>query len=195
MALETLLNVEEIGGFKVISMEELREKYPEKFNESGAMDWEWFEKEIRPNYFIYIRHDKNSISFTLQNGPIEVVKKHNMFNDFEYHIASLAEHPAEMKYGSEEFSEYVWNLMENNSKEWQEWVEFLKEEGIEYSGVNGCQVDTLIHAAKMIIEGFNAKYPCNENDRAIHYLNSALMALEERTKNRQERGVEGTNNE
>jgi hypothetical protein len=52
-------------------MDELREQFPEKFNESGAMDWVWFEKDIRPNHFIYVRHDKNSISFTIQNGPIK----------------------------------------------------------------------------------------------------------------------------
>lgn len=71
MALKTLEGVTEIGGFKVVVMDELREKYPEKFNESGAMDWQWFEKDIRPNHFIYVRHDKNSVSFTIQDGPIK----------------------------------------------------------------------------------------------------------------------------
>lgn len=69
MALETLKGVEKIDGFDVVVMDELREKYPEKFNESGAMDYKWFESEIRPKNFIYIRHDVNSISFTIQNGP------------------------------------------------------------------------------------------------------------------------------
>lgn len=71
MALETLKGINEINGFKVVVMDELREKYPEKFNESGAMDWKWFEKDIRPNAFIYVRNDKNSVSFTLQNQPIK----------------------------------------------------------------------------------------------------------------------------
>lgn len=71
MALETLKGIEKINGENIIVMDELREKYPDKFNESGAMDYEWFEKEIRPNNFIYVRHDKNSLSFTLQNGPIK----------------------------------------------------------------------------------------------------------------------------
>lgn len=132
MALETLQNVEVIGGFKVICMDELREKYPEKFNESGAMDYKWFEKEIRPFHFVYIRHDKNSISFTLQNGPIKEV------------------------------------------------------------GVNGCQVDTLIHAARTIIEGLNAKYPSKWNDIAIQNLWNAIYALEDRKQDREARGVEGT---
>lgn len=71
MALETLKGVEEINGFKVVVMDELREKFPEKFNESGAMDYKWFEKDIRPHSFVYVRHDVNSISFTIQNGPIK----------------------------------------------------------------------------------------------------------------------------
>jgi len=131
MALETLKNVGFVNGYQVIVMDDLREKYPEKFNESGAMDWKWFEKDVRPNNFIYVRHDKNSLSFTLQNGP---VKEH---------------------------------------------------------GVNGCQVDTVVAAAKLIIEGLNAKFPCRENAMAITKLDEALMWLAERTKDRGVRGVEG----
>lgn len=71
MALNTLKNLETINGFTVTTMDTLREKFPEKFNESGAMDYVWFEKEIRPNSFIYIRHDKNFLSFTVQDGPIK----------------------------------------------------------------------------------------------------------------------------
>jgi len=132
VALETLKDVKEIGGFPVVVMDELREKYPEKFNESGAMDYKWFEKEIRPFNFIYVRHDVNSISFTLQNGPIKEV------------------------------------------------------------GVNGCQVDTLIHAAKLILEGLNAKFPSEYNEMAINKLDMAIRHLEQRTKDREARNVEGT---
>ncbi len=71
MALETLQGVKEINGQKVVIMDELREQFPDKFNESGSMNYEWFEKEIRPHNFIYVRHDKNSVSFTLQNGAIK----------------------------------------------------------------------------------------------------------------------------
>lgn len=71
MALETLKGVTQINGERVITMDDLRTQFPEKFNESGAMDYKWFEKEIRPDNFIYVRHDVNSLSFTLQNGPIK----------------------------------------------------------------------------------------------------------------------------
>lgn len=131
MALETLKDVKEIGGFKAICMDELKEQYPEKFNESGSMDYEWFEKEIRPYHFVYVRHDVNSISFTIQSAPIKEV------------------------------------------------------------GVNGCQVDTLIYAAMMILEGLNAKFSCDENEMAIKHLNAAIKALELRKVSREARGVEG----
>ena len=133
MALETLKNVKEIGGFKVVVMDKLREKYPEKFNESGSMDYKWFEKDIRPNNFIYVRNDVNSLSFTIQDGPI-------------------------------------------------------KE-----SGINGCQVDTVIETAKTIIEGLNKNFPCHENEMVIEKLTEALMWIEERRKDRVKRGVEGFN--
>jgi hypothetical protein len=71
MALETLKGIKEIDGFKVLDMGELSAEKPELFNESGAMDWKVFERDIRPNNFIYVRHDKNSISFTVQKGPIK----------------------------------------------------------------------------------------------------------------------------
>lgn len=133
MALETLKGIKKIGGFDIVVMDELREKYPEKFNESGSMDYKWFEKDIRPNNFVYVRNDKNSISFTIQNGPIK----------------------------------------EN--------------------GINGCQVDTLIEAAKIIVEGLNTYFPCRENSLAITKLDEALMWLGARNKDRENRNVEGYN--
>ena len=75
MALETLKGLKEINGEKIVVMDELREKHPDKFNDSGSMDYAWFEKEIRPNNFIYVRNDVNSLSFTIQNGPIKEVGK------------------------------------------------------------------------------------------------------------------------
>lgn len=75
MALETLKGVTEINGEKIVVMDELREKFPERFTPTGAMDHEWFEKTIRPVSFIYVRNDKNSLSFTIQNGPIKEVGK------------------------------------------------------------------------------------------------------------------------
>lgn len=133
MALENLKDVAEIGGFPIVIMDTLREQFPEKFNESGAMDYQWFESEIRPHKHVYLRLDKNSISFTLQNGPIKEV------------------------------------------------------------GVNGCQVDTIIYAAKLILEGFQKKFPCHENEEALAHLRQALFWLDQRKADREKRGVEGLN--
>ena len=71
MALETLKGVRSINGHDIVVMDSLREKHPEKFNESGSMDYKWFEEHIRPHNFIYVRHDVNSLSFTVQRGAIK----------------------------------------------------------------------------------------------------------------------------
>lgn len=134
MAIETLKGVTKLGGCEVVVMDDLREKYPDKFNASGAMDYAWFEKEVRPGKFVYIRNDVNSIAFTIQNGPTR--KK----------------------------------------------------------GVNGCQVNALIDAAKHMLEGLNKKFPCRENSIVITKLEEALMWLDKRTADRVARGVEGTDN-
>lgn len=132
MALETLKGVTEIGGFKVIDMNAIRETNPEMFRPDGSMIYHLFDEKIRPFNFIYVRHDVNSLSFNIQNGPV-------------------------------------------------------KEKG-----VNGCQVDTIIEAAKVILEGLNKQFPCRENSCAVTKLDEALHWLQARTRNREKRGVEGT---
>lgn len=134
MSLKTLENVKKLGGFNVVVMDQLRTQYPDRFTETGAMDHKWFEETIRPTSFVHVRNDKNSISFTLQNGPV-------------------------------------------------------KE-----AGVNGCQVDTIIEAAKAILQGLNTRFPCRENSAAITKLDEALHWLQHRTRDRELRNVEGTGN-
>lgn len=131
--IETLKGISSIGGFSVVVMDELRKTHPEMFRPDGSMHYHMFEEKIRPYNFIYIRHDTNSLSFTLQNGPI-------------------------------------------------------KE-----AGKNGCQVDTIIAAARQIIEGLNEKFPCAENMEAMNHLTGALVALNKRRVDRETRGVEGIN--
>jgi len=120
MALETLKDVKEIDGFKIV-----RHK-PEEIS------WDDFDK-MRDEYPINITEKMNTISFKIQDGPIK----------------------------------------EN--------------------GVNGCQVDTIIQAAFTIIEGLNDKFPCEENRRCLNNLGLALIELKDRKKNRESRGVEGSN--
>jgi hypothetical protein len=116
MCLETLKDVEEIGGFEVGRVS--KDNYFEVNRESLGK-------------YIIVNKDTNCIAFTLQNGPIKEV------------------------------------------------------------GVNGAQVETLIEAAKLIIEGLNKNFPCIENATAILKLDAALDALAARKKSREERGVEG----
>lgn len=133
MSLETLKGIKKLGEFNVVVMDDLREQFPEKFNESGSMDYKWFEKDVRPHAFVYVRNDVNSLSFTIQNGPVK----------------------------------------EN--------------------GVNGCQVDTVIEAAREILQGLNKNFPCRENSMAITKLDESLMWLNKRKQDRINRNVEGEN--
>lgn len=76
--LEHLKEIRSIEGHDVVVMDDLKKKYPQHFNkDSGQMDYKWFESEIRDKKFIYIRRDKNSLSFTLegenQGCPVECV--------------------------------------------------------------------------------------------------------------------------
>lgn len=69
----------------------------------------------------------------------------------------------------------------------------LQNGPIHEKGANGCQVDTLIEAAKLIIEGLNKTFPCRENSLAITKLDEALHWLDARRRDREKRGVEGFN--
>ena len=129
MALETLKDVKEIGGFSVLNMERMKEERPELFNEYGAMDYAVFEKDFRPFNHIFIRDDKSSITFTIQNGPIKEV------------------------------------------------------------GTNGCQVDTIIEAAKLIVEELNKQFPCRENSMVITKLDEALLWSMKRKMDREKRNI------
>lgn len=72
-------------------------------------------------------------------------------------------------------------------------IEFKIQNGpIKEVGVNGCQVDTLIEAAKLILEGFNKKVPSDETSLIIAKLDEALMLSNKRKADREKRGVEGT---
>lgn len=75
----------------------------------------------------------------------------------------------------------------------------LGKEGVDRAEPNGAFVETVIAAALQRIEWYqevnDGKFACNENAHAIDHLNGALYILNERTKDRQSRGVEGTHQE
>jgi hypothetical protein len=75
-------------------------------------------------------------------------------------------------------------------------VTFVGQRGpIKEVGVNGCQIDDIVEFARRTIEVFNKKFPCRENSLAITKLQEAEMWLRERKRDREDRGVEGTNQE
>lgn len=64
---------------------------------------------------------------------------------------------------------------------------------ISENGVNGCQVDHMIIAARMILDGLNKNLPCRETALAVTKLDEAVHWLRARRDDRVARGVEGTN--
>ena len=81
------------------------------------------------------------------------------------------------------------NHIEVNNKD--NAITFKIQDGpIAEHGVNGCQVDTIIEAAMMILEGLNEQVECIENQLAINSLERALLQLERRKLNRKIRRVE-----
>ena len=73
MSLTVFKKIKKIDGFDVVQMDQLRDKHPHLFHESGQMKWKEFEEQIRDHKFVYYRGDKQSLSFTFQNGPIKEV--------------------------------------------------------------------------------------------------------------------------
>lgn len=59
-------------------------------------------------------------------------------------------------------------------------------------GVTGCQIDTILKTCHVILEKLNFKIPCQENESAIIHLERCIECLSQRKKQREARGVEGT---
>lgn len=75
-------------------------------------------------------------------------------------------------------------------------VTFIGQRGpMKDVGVNGCQIDDILTFCLGTLQTFNKKFPCRENSLAISELQSVLHWLEERTRDRDERGVEGRDKE
>jgi len=63
---------------------------------------------------------------------------------------------------------------------------------IKENGVNGCQQEDLLAIVIHRLEGFQSgDFACIENAEALYHTKLALQYLNNRTKERQERGVEG----
>jgi len=74
----------------------------------------------------------------------------------------------------------------------EDYVTFRLQHGpVTETGVNGCQVDDILTFVLGTIQVFNKKFSCRENALAITKLEECLHWLEERTRDRQRRAVEG----
>lgn len=75
-------------------------------------------------------------------------------------------------------------------------ISFRIQKGpIKEVGVNGCQIDTVLEAATLMLKNANEKFPCQENAAAIANIKMALIKLDERRVDREKRGVEGLSDE
>lgn len=65
--------------------------------------------------------------------------------------------------------------------------------GEERIGANGAQVEDVLQAAIGRLQHFqSSKFGCRENAVALTHLETALLWLQKRSADREERGVEGT---
>lgn len=63
----------------------------------------------------------------------------------------------------------------------------------EVGGENGCQVEDVIEVCIKRISYLNSQFPCKENLWTLSSFQTALGYLNQRTADREKRGVEGTN--
>lgn len=64
---------------------------------------------------------------------------------------------------------------------------------IQEHGVNGIQMEDLMAVCIHRLQGFQSgPYACTANQLALDHLKAAMTSLNERTKDRKDRGVEGT---
>lgn len=69
----------------------------------------------------------------------------------------------------------------------------IQDGPIKEHGVNGCQIDALIELTVGMLRHFNKAVPSRETSLVITKLEEALHWLAARTKEREKRSVEGTN--
>ena len=59
-------------------------------------------------------------------------------------------------------------------------------------GQNGCQVEDVLSVCLYRLQYLNSEQPCRENSIAITKIQEAILWLNERTRDREARKVEGT---
>jgi hypothetical protein len=69
----------------------------------------------------------------------------------------------------------------------------IQSDPIKEVGVNGCQALDMLTYIKFLFESLNEAFPCRENSLTITKIEEAIHWQEARTRDRQQRGVEGEN--
>jgi len=69
----------------------------------------------------------------------------------------------------------------------------IQSDPISEVGVNGCQALDMLKYVKCLFESLNKAFPCRENSLTITKIEEAIHWQDARTKDRQNRGVEGKN--
>lgn len=70
--IESLVNVTHIDGHEVVDIVKLKEKVGAAYSDGILpLQWaQWFEEHVRPYKNIYVRHDVDSLSFTMMTAPV-----------------------------------------------------------------------------------------------------------------------------
>lgn len=89
-----------------------------------------------------------------------------------------------------EYSEFVLSEFDDDSNIFG-WLKFQNGPYNEV-GKNGVSDEALLELLIFRLEVFQKHLPCQENERCLEYLRSAVLELRQRTRNRRRRGVEGT---
>lgn len=66
------------------------------------------------------------------------------------------------------------------------------QDGILKDGRNGLEIEEALQQCVDRLNEYNSKVPCRENSIAITHIETAILWLNKRTKDREKRGVEGT---
>ncbi|SRR6266404_6306417 len=78
------------------------------------------------------------------------------------------------------------------SDQWT-WDTHFQEGYVQEVGINGITIEALLAIVRDRLEGFQSgRYACDDNEKALHAVCVALEFLKCRTRERLERGVEGT---
>ena len=67
------------------------------------------------------------------------------------------------------------------------------QDGLIKDGRNGLQVEEALRQCVEKLNQYQSEVPCRENAIAITHIETAILWLDKRTKDREKRGVEGTN--